>query len=327
MKTALIKVRRALQFDHPKWMHELYGTLSDRFDKGFSYYNRIVFVGSMGILIRKIKDHIHSKMSDSAVVLIDEKKQYCIPILSSHIGGAVDLCKDLQTIYGCTPVYTTATDLNGKLGIDLFALRNKMSPDNHDGILKINSRLLCSKTITIKNFPSEFKFPTDYKETTNVPDVGFEKGGKLLNLKKKNLVLGAGFHKDIRTTELYKEFCELIPEELQDRILILVSHKRKWDSRQFHGLARKATIPETGYFENDDLNTAIKTLNLEENEMVKKYMGISHISKPSAFLASNGGKELLTVKSRTTKFSLFEMSDEAWLRYEYKREGVPEVLI
>ncbi|HOO33322.1 MAG TPA: cobalamin biosynthesis protein [Thermotogota bacterium] len=327
MKTALIKVRKALIFEHPEWMHELHGTLSERLEKGFSYYNRIVFVGSMGILIRKIKDHICSKMSDSAVVLLDEKRQFCIPVLSSHLGGAVDLCRELQAVYNCTPVFTTATDLNGKLGIDLFALRHKMMPDNHEGILKINSRLLSSQQIMIKGFPETFHFPEDYLKVSDEADVGFEAGGTILNLKKKNLVLGAGFHKDIRTTELYNEFCQLIPEEYQKRILILTSHKRKWNSRQFHGFARKAAIPETSYFENDALSVAIRELNLDDNEVVRRHMGVSHVSQPSAYLASKRGKELLTVKSRTTKFALFEMEDTEWMNYEYTRETVPEVLI
>lgn len=328
MKTALIKVRRDQEFKTPNWIHEPRGTLEERFEKAFRYFNRVIFVGSMGILVRKLKRFINSKLTDPAVVLMDEKMKFCIPVLSAHLGGGIDLCEELSEYFGCIPVFTTATDIHSLIGIDLFALRAKMIPDNHDGILTVNSKLLAGEKLRISGFSDDIHFPKeDYEINFENADVGFESGGSCLNLLKKSLVLGCGFHKNISVEELYREFTIQIPEEYRKRILVLTSHQKKWESLQFHEFARKIAASDTLYYGNEELNKGIVQLGLSENKTVKKHMGVSHVSKPSAFLSSRGGTEIMTVKGKATKFSLYDMNDEEWKKYQYTREEVPEVLL
>ena len=52
----------------------------------FEKYDAIVFVGAAAIAVRSIAPCLKDKLTDPAVLVVDEKSQYVIPILSGHVG-------------------------------------------------------------------------------------------------------------------------------------------------------------------------------------------------------------------------------------------------
>lgn len=92
----------------------------------FSNCQAIVFVGSVGIAVRTIAPFIKSKLTDPAIISIDERGLFVIPLLAGHIGGANELARHLATAIGATSCVTTATDVNGLFAVDEWAARNKM---------------------------------------------------------------------------------------------------------------------------------------------------------------------------------------------------------
>lgn len=90
----------------------------------FATSELLVFVSSCGIAVRKIAPFVHDKRTDPAVVCVDEKGTFVIPLLSGHIGGANALARKLADSLHATPVITTATDINKKFSVDTWATEN-----------------------------------------------------------------------------------------------------------------------------------------------------------------------------------------------------------
>lgn len=92
----------------------------------FEKYDAIVFVGAAAIAVRSIAPCLKDKLTDPAVLVVDEKSQYVIPILSGHVGGANALAVQLAAYLQAIPVITTATDIQGLFAVDVFAVKNHL---------------------------------------------------------------------------------------------------------------------------------------------------------------------------------------------------------
>ena len=87
----------------------------------FSEMDALIFVGAAGIAVREIAPYVCDKRTDPAVLDLDERANFVIPLLSGHIGGANALARRLAAALGATAVVTTATDVNGKFSVDTWA--------------------------------------------------------------------------------------------------------------------------------------------------------------------------------------------------------------
>lgn len=127
----------------------LEGTLSDWAKKQFEEQNAIIFIGACGIAVRAIAPCIKDKLKDSPVIVVDEKMQYVIPILSGHVGGANDLAVYLADRMGACPVITTATDVQKRFAVDNFAKKNDLTILNREGIARVSAKVLKGERITM----------------------------------------------------------------------------------------------------------------------------------------------------------------------------------
>ena len=107
----------------------------------------LIFIGAVQIAVRLIASFIGSKTTDPAVLVLDEKGQYCIPILSGHIGGANEMAERIAEMAGALPVITTATDIRGKWAIDVFARKNHLYIEDMQKAKQISAKILEGKTV------------------------------------------------------------------------------------------------------------------------------------------------------------------------------------
>ena len=102
----------------------------------------LIFVGACGIAVRLIAPHIRDKRTDPAVLVLDEKAQNVIPILSGHTGGANALAERIAHLMGARAVITTATDVNALPAVDVIAKENGMVLPERDALKAFSAALL-----------------------------------------------------------------------------------------------------------------------------------------------------------------------------------------
>lgn len=94
--------------------------------ESFGKSDALLFIGAMGIAVRTIAPFLQDKTKDPAVLVMDERAEHVISVLSGHIGGANELACFLAERLGAEPVITTASDVNHKIAIDVFAKKNHL---------------------------------------------------------------------------------------------------------------------------------------------------------------------------------------------------------
>ena len=107
----------------------------------------LIFVGACGIAVRAVAPHVASKRNDPAVLCVDEKLRFAIPLLSGHIGGANRLARRLAEALGAVAVVTTATDVNGRFAVDAWAAERGL----HIGSMALAKRI--SAEILTRDIP------------------------------------------------------------------------------------------------------------------------------------------------------------------------------
>ncbi|WP_257008298.1 cobalt-precorrin 5A hydrolase [Bacillus sp. FJAT-45350] len=86
----------------------------------FERYDGIIMVISLGAVVRMIAPILKDKKTDPAVVVIDDKGEFAISVLSGHVGGANDLTREVAEYLEASPVITTASDVQKTIPVDIF---------------------------------------------------------------------------------------------------------------------------------------------------------------------------------------------------------------
>ncbi|MHB1443805.1 MAG: cobalt-precorrin 5A hydrolase, partial [Candidatus Humimicrobiaceae bacterium] len=260
----------------------------------FSEYEAIVFVMASGIVVRAIAGCIKDKTSDPAIVVMDEKGQHVISLLSGHIGGANRLARIIAQKTGAVPVITTSTDVNSTIAFDEFAVKNNCAIENLSDLKYISSELVNGEkaglysdyelvgelTSNIVRYDGTCSYAVVFSNRTDID----MKDGKTLYIRPRNLILGIGCKKGTAK--------EQIEAAVQDFM-------RK-NNKSILSLKCAATIDlkkdEKGLLEfcrEHSLNLIIiprdKIASVENNfaysAFVKKKAGVGSVAEPCALLA------------------------------------------
>ncbi len=180
------------------------GSLQDFTQKAFEECQAIVFIGAAGIAVRTVAPFISSKDRDPAVLVIDEKGRYVIPILSGHIGGANKLADTVAEILGAQAVITTATDINERFAVDTWAVNAGCHIANIEKIKEVSAAVLNGEQVGIcSDFPVEGRLPEnviisdDTRVGICISSVYRQCFPQTLHLVPRQYVLGIGCRKNI----------------------------------------------------------------------------------------------------------------------------------
>jgi cobalt-precorrin 5A hydrolase/precorrin-3B C17-methyltransferase len=263
--------------------------------------NRLVFIMASGIVVRTIAALLKDKRSDPAVVVLDEKGEYVVSLVSGHLGGANRLAKEVAEITAGQPVITTASDVNALPAIDLWAEEQGLIVDNWPQVAKAGTRLINRRTLKVFSeipvrLPAAF-LAVDESASADVVVSNKTTGPRLMHrpdavlLRPRNLVVGIGCNSGTSADEIE----EAVKSTFESSGLSVLSVycvgtvDKKANEPGLVAFAKKLSLPLIS-FTSDEIN---RVPGVTPSEAARKATGAQAVAEPAAILASNHGRLLV----------------------------------
>lgn len=286
--------------------------VKNAFNLLFYEYDAIIAIMASGILIRSITHLLESKTTDPAILNIDDNGNFVISMLSGHLGGANKLTVKVADLIGATPVITTSTDVNKKLGIDVLAKDLYLSIDNTKEILHFNKSILEGKEVSFTvNSDGNYDYLFDYLNNNtlemdvsiyfssriNDGEIEAECDNHTIILRPRNIVFGIGCRRGKSCEEINKAI-DVVLNDLKihkSRINMLSSAEIKKDEQGILDLAEKLEIP-VNFVELDKLGL-FESKDIQKSDFVMSKFGIPGVCEPSALITAGFDSKLIYKKT------------------------------
>ena len=277
----------------------------------FGEKDAVIFIGAAGICVRAVSAFVRDKRRDPAVIVIDEKGRFCIPLLSGHIGGANELALKLAEAVGAEPVITTATDINGLFAVDVFADKNALEISDTALAKEVSAGLLAGGKVGFTSeLPAAGSLPDalivlppktqafqnpDPEDACGIPDLGIYVGiytdkspyAKTLFLVPKILFAGIGCKKGKTDDEIDALFDTVTEKEHINPLSLCgaASIDLKADERGIRDFCRRRHIPFNTYSAEELLSAEGE---FTASEFVKSVTSVDNVCERAAVLTSGG---------------------------------------
>lgn len=271
----------------------------------FSSVDGIVFIGAVGIAVRTIAPFVKDKTKDPLVLVIDEKANFVISLLSGHIGGGNELSLTLSELLCATPVITTATDINEKFAVDVFAKKNILHITDWKKAKEISASILEGKKIgLLSKLPIEGKIPDELVLVQDKKEDALEEGicislnenekpfRSTLNLVPKTVIIGIGCKKDTSPERLESFLLRTLEKQniCLSAIKCIASIDLKAKEACILAFVNKYKLPFVTYSAKELAEVAGE---FQESEFVKQITGVGNVCERAAIKSCKSGILLL----------------------------------
>lgn len=265
----------------------------------------IIYISACGIAVRGIAPHVKDKFTDPAVLVVDEMGNFCVSLLSGHVGGANEFALKMEAWIGSTPVISTATDLNGCWAVDVFAKKNNLQISDRTLAKDVSAQILKGNLIPVS---SEVEISGDLPKGVMKYDgtkaqlgihIGIHKVDYFENtlyLVPKVIAVGMGCRRGKEFEPVDYLFSQTLENENISKLALknLVSIDLKAEEVAFLTLADCENLPFITYSAEELLAVAG---DFKASEFVKSITGVDNVCERSAVLASQNGKLILNKTS------------------------------
>lgn len=291
------------EYDGSAAVRRISQSVGDWTKEQMSGRNTLIFIGACGIAVRALAPCITDKLHDNPALVIDEAGKFVIPLLSGHMGRANETARELAAKLGATPVVTTATDINRKFAVDLFAKHNGLYIENKDGIAKVSAKVLAGEEITVSVEPGHLdaagKIPDGIRVVPGFADIAIASEQKdddaLIRLTPKEYIVGIGCQKGKEAEKIETLIRDTIREAgiSPHQIYALASIDVKKEEEGILAFAEKENIPFLTF----------SAAGLQEVEgsfhassFVKEKVGVDNVCERAALKACGAGGRLVCEK-------------------------------
>ncbi|WP_018132724.1 cobalt-precorrin 5A hydrolase [Effusibacillus pohliae] len=289
-------------------------------EQAFHRYEGWILLISLGAVVRMIAPVLRDKKTDPAVVVVDDKAQFAISVLSGHLGGANALTERVAEILGATPVVTTASDVSGTIAVDLLGREFGWQLDDDRHVTPASAAVVNEEPVAViqetgepgwwrrkSPIPPQIQVVRSLEEARAVRPQGFNAvlwiTDRLLAepelaiapyrviYRPKSIVVGLGCNRGTSLEEIENVvFATLDQQRLSWKsVACIATISLKKDEAGLLALSEKFGWPLVAY-EPDQLNT-VPIPN--PSETVFKFTGAYGVSEPAALLAAGTDQLLL----------------------------------
>lgn len=299
---------------------QTYTSLSRWTAEQFALKNDIIFVSATGIAVRAIAPYLQDKLTDPAILAVDEMGRFVVPLLSGHVGGANRLARRVAELLNAVPVISTATDLNRRFAVDEWAAAQGMAISDRGAAKAISAALLAGQEV---GFCSEFPhspLPEGVTEGADAPcfAVTCRRGGQFpagtLALHPKVLAVGIGCKKGLPPEQVSAAVNQVMEGNglAVESVACLASITLKQDDAGIHRLAKELDVPSRFYSPEE---LAAVEGNFTPSPFVRSVTGVDNVCERGACLASGGG-QLLVKKTALSGVTVAVARRDYFVRFE-----------
>ena len=279
---------------------------SEKIVKLFKNNDAIICLFSLGAVIRLIAPHLKDKKTDPAVIVIDDKTNFVISVLSGHIGGANELTEKIAEKLQAQPVITTAADVNKTIAVDLVGRDFGWKIDDDSNVTRISAHMVNEEPIGVfqeigeknwyKQLPKNVSLYNTLDELKNskskanliISDkiIDDDLSSESVIYRHQSLVIGIGLHWDTSKETIKEGINDCLDKfKLSSKsIAKLVSIKKPEDVQGLIDAGKEMGVP-VEYVEREDL---AKVTAPNPSDTVKAFEGTASVSEAAAILVSNG---------------------------------------
>ncbi len=263
------------------------GGVVSTFARHWPQFDGFICIMASGIVVRAIADLLEDKTRDPCVVVVDQKGQFAISLLSGHLGGGNGLAEKVASISGGVAVITTASDTLGLPALDLWARDNHMFADAKT-LTRLSSKLVNCGGLKVFSEVQVDTLPQGLLQVESAEEadciISWHRQDKILTFYPKVLVVGIGCN---RGTPL-EEFEEAL-QELFDQLKLsthairnIASIDAKNDEAGLLAFAEKYNW-HIDFYSKDEINVLT---NLEISSAALKAVGAIGVAEPTALLSA-----------------------------------------
>lgn len=268
----------------------------------FDGHEALIFVCACGIAVRDIAPHLKSKATDPAVLVVDDKGRFVIPILSGHLGGANRLALEVAGLLPATPVITTATDIHGRFSPDGWAAEHRCTLSSLGMCKEISARILTGDLPICAEFPLPGALPGGlFRGETGAWGIYLGVHTRTpfqntLRLIPRILVLGIGCRRGTSAAALRETVAGVFLDHDLDPAAVreIATISLKADEEGLLAYGRERGLPLKFYTAEE---LAAVPGDFAESSFVRKTVGVGNVCERAALAALSGKGRILLPKT------------------------------
>jgi cobalt-precorrin 5A hydrolase len=283
-------------------------------------YEALVYIVSLGAVVRTIAPFLKDKHVDPAVIVVDDKANFAISVLSGHVGGANELTEQIAGCLGAQAVVTTASDVGKTIPVDILGRELGWTTELDQNITKVSAAVVNEEPIAFVHETGETNWwRRDTPLPKNIQMVSLDEArrfktalivtdrlieeeflNKAVLYRPKSLVLGMGCDRGVSCDDVEQfVFSTLERHQLAFKsVRNLATVDLKQDEPALVEFCAKHKLPMACY-PSEQLK---KVQAPNPSATVEKYVGTPGVCEPAALLNSEG--DLIVPKQKAPMLTL-----------------------